>query len=200
MWNLPPLDLIGSPVPPGTVCIVTGPTSGIGKETAAELARRGAHGALLFPLLGRINEEYSFLVIAMLLSTPFPAVVLACRSVERGEIVRRLLEHSAGNGRADGLPKVDVMELDLSSLISIRRFSLEWERRGLPLHVLVNNAGLFAMSAARADTVDGLESHMATNHLGHFLLTLLLVPAMKRAAKAVGGHCFFFCKALFARP
>jgi len=43
MMNLPSLDLIGGPVE-GLVCIVTGPTSGIGKETATELARRGAHG------------------------------------------------------------------------------------------------------------------------------------------------------------
>jgi hypothetical protein len=43
--NLPSLDLIGGPVE-GLVCIVTGPTSGIGKETATELARRGAHGKL----------------------------------------------------------------------------------------------------------------------------------------------------------
>lgn len=43
MMNLPSLDLIGGPVE-GLVCVVTGPTSGIGKETATELARRGAHG------------------------------------------------------------------------------------------------------------------------------------------------------------
>ena len=43
MRNLPPLELIGGPVA-GLVCIVTGPTSGIGLETATELARRGAHG------------------------------------------------------------------------------------------------------------------------------------------------------------
>jgi hypothetical protein len=46
MMNLPSLDLIGGPVE-GLVCIVTGPTSGIGKETATELARRGAHGKRL---------------------------------------------------------------------------------------------------------------------------------------------------------
>jgi len=43
MRNLPPIGLIGGAVE-SQVCIITGPTSGIGKETAAELARRGAHG------------------------------------------------------------------------------------------------------------------------------------------------------------
>jgi hypothetical protein len=55
MMNLPSLDLIGGPVE-GLVCIVTGPTSGIGKETATELARRGAHGKLDFLLF--TNQNY----------------------------------------------------------------------------------------------------------------------------------------------
>jgi NAD(P)-dependent dehydrogenase (short-subunit alcohol dehydrogenase family) len=77
------------------------------------------------------------------------------------------------------------MELDLSSLQSVRRFAAAWERRGLPLHCLVNNAGVFAMGAARQATPDGFEAHLGTNHLGHFLLTLLLLPSLRAAAAKV---------------
>ncbi|KAG7674068.1 putative Dehydrogenase/reductase SDR family member FEY [Nannochloris sp. 'desiccata'] len=155
MMNLPSLDLIGGPVE-GLVCVVTGPTSGIGKETATELARRGAH------------------------------VVLACRSMQRGQALRRAIEADAkASGRAD--PSLEVMELDLSSLQSVRNFATAWftENSNRPVHILINNAGIFSMSAPRFVTEDGFESHMGTNHLGHFLLTLLLMPALHAAAKDI---------------
>ena len=59
MLNLPSLDLIGGPVE-GLVCIVTGPTSGIGKETATELARRGAHGKLILKILSAYYDVTVF--------------------------------------------------------------------------------------------------------------------------------------------
>jgi retinol dehydrogenase 12 len=111
-----------------------------------------------------------------------PAVILACRSVERGEALKREFNAEA---KADGrqAPNCDVMELDLSSIASIRTFADAWDARNLPLHVLLNNAGLFAMSAARAETVDGFEMHMGTNHLGHFLLTMLLLPSLRKGTE-----------------
>jgi len=77
------------------------------------------------------------------------------------------------------------MQLDLSSLQSVRQFCAAFKACGLPLGVLVNNAGIFAMSAARETTPDGFEAHLGTNHLGHFLLTLLLLPSLRRAAEQV---------------
>jgi NAD(P)-dependent dehydrogenase (short-subunit alcohol dehydrogenase family) len=75
------------------------------------------------------------------------------------------------------------MQLDLSSLESVRQFGGAWRRRGLPLHALVNNAGIFAMAANREQTPDGFEAHLGTNHLGHFLLTMLLLPSLRRTAE-----------------
>jgi NAD(P)-dependent dehydrogenase (short-subunit alcohol dehydrogenase family) len=75
------------------------------------------------------------------------------------------------------------MQLDLSSLQSVRQFGAAWRRRGLPLHALVNNAGIFAMAAAREQTPEGFEAHLGTNHLGHFLLTMLLLPSLRRTAE-----------------
>jgi len=110
-------------------------------------------------------------------------VILACRSISRGEALREeILNEAEQAGRPP--PNVDVMELDVSSLASVRRFGVAWSRRGLPLNVLINNAGIFSMSAPRGETADGFESHMGTNHLGHFLLTLLLIPSLRAGAAA----------------
>ena len=79
---------------------------------------------------------------------------------------------------------IDVIQLDLSSLHSVRAFAQTFLATGLPLHILINNAGIFSMSAPRCETVDGFESHIGTNHLGHFLLTLSLMPALRAGSAA----------------
>src|SRR5207247_2446467 len=81
---------------------------------------------------------------------------------------------------ATGNDAVDVMELELSSPASVRRFAREYLARRPALHVLVNNAGVMACPLAR--TPEGWELQFATNHLGHFLLTGLLAPALRAAA------------------
>ncbi|KAK9806291.1 hypothetical protein WJX72_008741 [[Myrmecia] bisecta] len=157
MRGLPPLTGVGGPVE-GCNCIVTGPTSGIGGETAKELVRRRAN------------------------------VYLACRSMERGTKLKAELmtvARQAGNPN----PTIEVLQLDVSSLASVRAFAQAWQQRGRPLHVLVNNAGIFSMGAARSETVDGVEAHLGTNYLGPFLLTMLLLPALRAAAQqAANGH------------
>ncbi|HEV8594702.1 MAG TPA: SDR family oxidoreductase, partial [Thermoplasmata archaeon] len=97
-------------------------------------------------------------------------VVLACRSLERGEAARTEIQEETGN------PKLAVMELDLASQASVRAFSLAFAARYPKLHVLVNNAGIY--TAKRTITRDGVESTFAVNHLSHFLLTNLLLPAL----------------------
>ncbi|KAL4856494.1 Retinol dehydrogenase 12 [Chlorella vulgaris] len=164
MRGLPPLSLIGGPAE-GQVVIVTGPTSGIGKETAAALAARGAH------------------------------VILACRSVAKGEaLAAELRQQAAAAGQP--APQLEVMQLDLSSLLSVHQFAAAWRRRGLPLHCLINNAGIFAMGAAREQTPDGFEAHLGTNHLAHFLLTLLLLPSLRQAADKAPNRRPCLCRCL----
>ena len=68
---------------------------------------------------------------------------------------------------------VEVRELDLADLASVRRFAEAWQG---PLDVLVNNAGLMGVPLLR--TADGFEMQLGTNHLGHFALTNLLLPAV----------------------
>ena len=69
-------------------------------------------------------------------------VVLACRNLERGEVVKQQAIVSA---KAAGIvnPQVDVMHLDLQSLASVRSFVKAFEQSGKPLHILVNNAGIY---------------------------------------------------------
>ena len=65
------------------------------------------------------------------------------------------------------------MELDLASLASIRKFVMNLKKKGLPLHILVNNAGI--MIPPYSTTEDGFELQFGVNHLGHFALTNLLL-------------------------
>lgn len=72
--------------------------------------------------------------------------------------------------------------LDLSSLASVRATAAHWGDR--PLHLLINNAGVMACPLSR--TEDGLEMQIGTNHFGHFLLGVLLAPALEAGAQKSG--------------
>jgi|SRR5579875_35807 retinol dehydrogenase-12 len=100
-------------------------------------------------------------------------VVLACRSEERGLAAVAKLRRSNPDAVAH------LVLLDLASLASVREAARSFGQLGLPLHVLVNNAGV---AGARGVTKDGFELAFGVNHLGHFLLTRLLVPHLRQAA------------------
>ncbi|XP_062209076.1 short-chain dehydrogenase TIC 32 B, chloroplastic-like [Phragmites australis] len=106
-------------------------------------------------------------------------VVIPARNVKAAEDMRaRILSECPG---ADVL----VLPLDLSSLASVRAFTDRFLALGLPLHLLVNNAGKFSHGQL-ALSEDGVEMTFATNYLGHFLLTKLLVGRMAETAAATG--------------
>lgn len=130
----------------GKICLVTGATSGIGRETALSLAGVGA------------------------------TLVLGVRDVEKGQRVAEEISRSTGNRQ------IEVIEVDLANLASVRRFVGAFKQRYTSLHVLVNNAGLY--TNRRTQTPDGFETTMAVNHLGPFLLTNLLVDMLIRSAPA----------------
>lgn len=73
----------------------------------------------------------------------------------------------------------EAFDLDLNSLESVRQFSQQILAKNVPIHVLINNAGI--MFGPRKESADGFELQLATNHLGHFLLIHLLMPKLREA-------------------
>ena len=100
-------------------------------------------------------------------------VYLACRSEEKTQPV---LEEIRGNGG-----DVAFLPLDLGDLASVRECAEKFLATGDPLHVLLNNAGL---AGQRGLTTSGFELAFGTNHVGHFLLTNLLLDRLKETAPA----------------
>jgi NAD(P)-dependent dehydrogenase (short-subunit alcohol dehydrogenase family) len=126
----------------GRTAVVTGASSGLGLETAAVLASRGAN------------------------------VVLACRDTAKAERAADLIK-----ARAAG--QVTTVRLDLASLASVRASAGEIRATCPRLDLLVNNAAVMRPPYQRS--ADGFELTFATNHLGHFALTGLLLDRLLAA-------------------
>jgi retinol dehydrogenase-12 len=147
--------------PRGKVFIVTGANTGIGKVTAAELVRQGAH------------------------------VFLACRSESKTTpVIDEIKKATPG-------AKVEFLALDLADLASVRAAAKAFLAKNLPLHGLINNAGL---AGQRGLTKDGFELTFGTNHLGHFLFTTLLLDKLKASGPSrivnVASEAHYACKAI----
>ena len=129
----------------GQVALVTGANTGIGRVTARELARRGAH------------------------------VFIACRSAQRAQPVVDEIRAATGSDT------VELLSLDLGDLASVRACAQAFLARELPLHLLINNAGI---AGAKGSSASGFELAFGVNHVGHFLLTQLLLDCLKHSAPA----------------
>ncbi|XP_058017865.1 retinol dehydrogenase 12-like [Ahaetulla prasina] len=130
----------------GKVVVITGANTGIGKETARDLARRGAK------------------------------VILACRDMAKAEKAAHEIRIMTGN------QEVTAKKLDLADTKSIREFASNFLKEEKQLNILINNAGV--MMCPYSKTADGFEMHFGVNHLGHFLLTFLLIECIKQSAPA----------------
>ena len=103
-------------------------------------------------------------------------VVMMSRDLVKGEKARQEVIRVSKNNQ------VDLMQCDLASMISIRRFATEFIAKYPRLDVLINNAGIF--TDPRMETADGFEYQIGVNHLGHFLLTQLLLDLLKKSSPA----------------
>nr|XP_046260925.1 dehydrogenase/reductase SDR family member on chromosome X-like [Scatophagus argus] len=102
-------------------------------------------------------------------------VIIGGRDEQEGQAaIRRICEENTE-------AKVEFKKLDLASLQSVRQFVQSFKERDLPLHILVNNAGVMLVPEGR--TEDGFEQHFGVNYLGHFLLTWLLLNTLKDSGK-----------------
>lgn len=108
---------------------------------------------------------------ARYLSRVGATVILACRNAEKSEAARAriLSEHP--------LARIEMRILDVADVNSVRRFAEQFLDERTPLDLLINNAGVMAIPERRS-TPQGFEMQFGTNHLGHFALTGLLLPAL----------------------
>ncbi|KAK6299788.1 retinol dehydrogenase 12 isoform X1 [Coregonus clupeaformis] len=126
--------------------LITGANTGIGKETALDLAKRGAR------------------------------IIMACRDMEKAEgALKEVIEGS-------GSQNVVIKKLDLSDTKSIREFAETINKEETKLNILINNAGV--MVCPHGKTADGFEMQIGVNHMGHFLLTHLLIDLIIRSTPA----------------
>lgn len=102
-------------------------------------------------------------------------VVLACRSEAKTEPVIASIVSETGN------EAVSFLSLDLGDLDSVRSAARSFLERAEPLHVLINNAGV---ASQRGVTAQGFERTFGVNHLGHFLLTTLLLDRLRESGPA----------------
>lgn len=100
-------------------------------------------------------------------------IIMAVRNMEKGKEAAAKIKSKYPNA------KLELMQLDLADFDSIRKFSEEFHKKHSQLHVLINNAGLMSPKRREA-TKQNFEIQFGTNHLGHFLLTGLLLDALKR--------------------
>ncbi|OAQ32836.1 NAD(P)-binding protein [Linnemannia elongata AG-77] len=134
----------------GKVAIVTGANSGLGYATTVALAANGAR------------------------------VFLACRSRERAQeaIENARAEIKAKYPKAP-TPQLEFLELDLNDMTKSSQAAQEFLKKGLPLHILVNNSGI--MNCPYALSADGIETQFAVNHMGHFVFTMGLLDRIKES-------------------
>jgi NAD(P)-dependent dehydrogenase (short-subunit alcohol dehydrogenase family) len=103
-------------------------------------------------------------------------IVMVCRNEEKAKAVQEDIN------ALTGLNNIDLYIADMSSHSSIKKFADAFYKKHNSLDVLINNAG--AIANKRTENEDGIEMTMATNHLGYFLTTHYMLPALKQASNA----------------
>ncbi|KAF9092037.1 hypothetical protein BGX23_004677 [Mortierella sp. AD031] len=135
----------------GKVAIVTGANSGLGYYAMVGLAAHGAH------------------------------VFLACRSQKRAQqaIEKARAEIKTKYPNAPAAPQLEFLELDLGDMNKTHQAAQEFLKKGLPLHILINNAGLIIVPYEQ--TIDGIENQFGVNHVGPFVFTMALLDRLKES-------------------
>lgn len=148
--------------------------SGFSARSTAEEVTHGLDGTGLTAIVTGASSGIG-IETARVLALRGVHVVMSVRNINSGKKVKDEILKEIPNA------KIDVMELDLSSLASVKKFADDYISSALPLNLLINNAGVMATPFLLSK--DQIELQFATNHLGHFLLTNLLLDTMKSTAR-----------------
>ena len=105
-------------------------------------------------------------------------IVIGARNLEKAEGVAKDIRESTKN------PNVEVEKIEMGSIASVNEFVKRYLEKKRPLHILINNAGI--MANTKSYTEDGIESSFGTNYVGHFALTIGLIPALIEGYKQSG--------------
>ncbi|CAN0926653.1 Short-chain dehydrogenase TIC 32 B, chloroplastic [Linum grandiflorum] len=151
--------------------------SGFGSASTAKQVTKGIDASHLTVIITGGASGIG-LETARVLALHQAHVVIGARNIAAANEAKRLIVKDIENAR------VDVLQLDLASIKSVTHFADSFKSLNLPLNILINNAGV--MFCPYKTSEDGIEMQFATNHLGHFLLTNLLLDKMKETAKATG--------------
>ncbi|XP_036150625.1 retinol dehydrogenase 11-like [Monomorium pharaonis] len=141
----------------GKIAVITGANTGIGKETARDFTEEGAR-----VILACRNVEKAKAAIEDIKCNPFPSYFSNSRKMQTAD--------------KNGLGDLEVYSLDLCNFKSVKECAKKLMKEPA-IHILVNNAGI--MFTPYQITEDGFEIQLQSNYLGHFLLTLLLLPKMQ---------------------
>ncbi|KAI3706603.1 hypothetical protein L6452_24464 [Arctium lappa] len=163
----------------GIISLITGwpGPSGFGSATTAEQATAGVDATDLTVIITGGASGIG-LETSRVLALRGAHVIIAARNMEAANEAKQTIL------KTYEYAKIDVFHLDLSSLKSVKTFADDFIALNLPLNVLINNAGI--MFCPYQLSQDGIEMQFATNHLGHFYLTNLLLDKMKNTASATG--------------
>eukprot|EP00697_Spironema_sp_BW2_P010991 gnl/Spiro4/26548_TR13217_c0_g1_i2.p1 gnl/Spiro4/26548_TR13217_c0_g1~~gnl/Spiro4/26548_TR13217_c0_g1_i2.p1 ORF type:complete len:306 (+),score=54.52 gnl/Spiro4/26548_TR13217_c0_g1_i2:38-919(+) len=113
---------------------------------------------------------------AQVLARQGARVIIACRDMVAGQ---KAVDEI--NSTVPRLGEASCLQLNVADVEDVKRFAKLFIDSGSPLDILVNNAGINLPGSARTTTPQGAELHFGTNHLGHFALTLLLLPLLNRS-------------------
>ncbi|KAI3501297.1 hypothetical protein L1887_29161 [Cichorium endivia] len=147
---------------------------GFGASSAAEDITKGVDGTGLTAIVTGATSGIC-LETARVLALRGVRVAIPVIDLESGQKVKRSIVEKIPNA------KIDVMLLDINSLISVRKFASEYRSKGLPLDILILNGGI--VTSRFSHIKDGLNLQFVSNYHGNFLLTNLLLDTMKRSVK-----------------
>ncbi|KAJ1387244.1 Short-chain dehydrogenase/reductase SDR [Sesbania bispinosa] len=151
--------------------------SGFGSASTAEQVTEGIDASNLTAIITGGASGIG-LETARVLALRKAHIIIAARNMVSAKKAKQHILQENESAR------VDIMTLDLCSVKSIKSFVDNFIALDLPLNILINNAGVMFCPFKLSE--DGIEMQFATNHLGHFLLTNLLLDKMKQTAKATG--------------